>query len=158
MCRFGGSQTVSDYSIYVLFNEERVFSDCRTIINCADDEEAIRVAEQWVDLHDVELWQSNRFITRFIPRREHIDFSASRFTTGAPEVGSRPCPRQVGRSGALRQCLAPRIQRPELARKVEWGLALPLRPPQGYQMPVGPYARRCAARAEAQRRLAQARY
>jgi hypothetical protein len=31
------------------------------------------VAEQWVDLHDVELWQSNRFITRFIPRHEHID-------------------------------------------------------------------------------------
>jgi hypothetical protein len=75
MCRFGGSQTVSDYSIYVLYNEEQVFSDYRTIINCADDEEAIQVAEQWVDLHDVELWQSNRFITRFIPRREHIDLS-----------------------------------------------------------------------------------
>ena len=73
MCRFGGSQTVSDYSIYVLYDEE-VFSD-RTTISCADDEEAIRVAEQWVDLHDVELWQSNRFITRFIPRREHIDLS-----------------------------------------------------------------------------------
>jgi len=71
MCRFGGSQTVSDYSIYVLYDEQ-VFSD-RTTISCADDEEAIRVAEQWVDLHDVELWQSNRFITRFIPRREHID-------------------------------------------------------------------------------------
>ena len=73
MCRFGGSQTVSDYSIYVLYDEQ-VFSD-RTTISCADDEEAIRVAEQWVDLHDVELWQSNRFITRFIPRREHIDLS-----------------------------------------------------------------------------------
>ena len=71
MCRFGGSQTVSDYSVYVLYDEQ-VFSD-RTTISCADDEEAIRVAEQWVDLHDVELWQSNRFITRFIPRREHID-------------------------------------------------------------------------------------
>jgi len=71
MCRFGGSQTVSDYSIYVLYDEQ-VFSD-RTTISCADDEDAIRVAEQWVDLHDVELWQSNRFITRFIPRREHID-------------------------------------------------------------------------------------
>jgi hypothetical protein len=72
MCRFGGSQTVSDYSIYVLYNEEQLFSDR---INCADDEEAIRVAEQWVDLHDVELWQSNRFITRFVPRHEHIDLS-----------------------------------------------------------------------------------
>ena len=36
---------MSDYSIYVLFDEEQVLSDCRTIINCADDEEAIRVAE-----------------------------------------------------------------------------------------------------------------
>jgi hypothetical protein len=67
-----GRQTVSDYSIYVLFDEERVLSDCRTTINCADDEEAIRVAKQWVDLHDVELWQSNRFITRFTPLSEHI--------------------------------------------------------------------------------------
>jgi hypothetical protein len=57
---------VSDYSIYVLFDEELVLSDCSTIISCADDEEAIRVAEQWVDLYDVELWQSNRFITRFL--------------------------------------------------------------------------------------------
>jgi hypothetical protein len=63
---------VSDYSIYVLFDEELVLSDCRTIISCADDEEAIRVAEQWVDLHDVELWQNNRFITRFTPQPEHI--------------------------------------------------------------------------------------
>lgn len=63
---------MSDYSIYVLFDEELVPSDCSTIISCADDEEAIRVAEQWVDLHDVELWQSNRFITRFSPRPEHI--------------------------------------------------------------------------------------
>ena len=63
---------MSDYSIYVLFDEELVLSDCSTIISCADDEEAIRVAEQWVDLHDVELWQSNRFITRFSPRPGHI--------------------------------------------------------------------------------------
>ena len=32
---------MSDYSIYVLFDEEQVLSDRRTIINCADDEEAI---------------------------------------------------------------------------------------------------------------------
>ena len=73
-----GRQTVSDYSIYVLFDEERVLSDCRTTINCADDEEAIRVAKQWVDLHDVELWQSNRFITRFTPLSEHITLTGFR--------------------------------------------------------------------------------
>ena len=43
---------MSDYSIYVLFDEEQVLSDRRNIINCTDDEEAIRAAEQWVDLHE----------------------------------------------------------------------------------------------------------
>ena len=62
---------MSDYSIYVLFDEERCF-ETAAIIDCSDDEEAIRMAEQWVDLHDVELWQSNRFITRFTPLPEHI--------------------------------------------------------------------------------------
>ena len=57
---------MSDYSVYVLFDEERCFQTA-AIIDCSDDGEAIRMAEQWVDLHDVELWQSNRFITRFTP-------------------------------------------------------------------------------------------
>jgi hypothetical protein len=64
---------------------------------------------------------------------------------GEPEVGSRACARLAGRLGAFPQWWVPRAQRPELSRKVEWGLALPWRPPQGYQMPVWPYARRCAA-------------
>ena len=38
---------MSDYSIYVLFDEEREFSDCHTTINCADDEEAIGRRRNW---------------------------------------------------------------------------------------------------------------
>jgi hypothetical protein len=59
--------TMSEYSIYTITNEERHFSGSCTIINCADDKEAIQAAEQWVDLHDVELWENSRFITRFHP-------------------------------------------------------------------------------------------
>ena len=58
---------MSDYSVYVLFDEEQVLSDCRTTINCADDEEAIRVAKQWVDLHDVELCRAT-VLSRDLPR------------------------------------------------------------------------------------------
>jgi hypothetical protein len=55
----------------------------------------------------------------------------------APQVGSKACIRQAGRSGAFPQCLAPTAQRPELSRSVETGLAPPWRPPQGYQMQSG---------------------
>jgi hypothetical protein len=68
---FGG-QTMSEYSIYTITHDEQSFSDSCAIIHCADDEEAIQTAEQWVDLHDVELWESNRFITRFSPTNLHM--------------------------------------------------------------------------------------
>jgi hypothetical protein len=74
---------MSDYNIYVLFDEERCFQTA-AVIDCSDDEEAIRMAELWVDLHDVELWQSNRFITRFTPLLEHIA------STGSGRYGASP--------------------------------------------------------------------
>ena len=67
----------SEYSLYTIMHDERHFSECCTIINCADDEEAIQAAEQWVGLHDVELWESNRFITRFHPSNLQIFDSRS---------------------------------------------------------------------------------
>jgi hypothetical protein len=70
-CRLRG-QTMSEYSIYTITHDERSFSDSCAIVHCADDEEAIQTAEQWVDLHDVELWESNRFITRFSPTNLHM--------------------------------------------------------------------------------------
>ena len=71
ICRLRG-QTMSEYSIYTITHDERSFSDSCAIVHCADDEEAIQTAEQWVDLHDVELWESNRFITRFSPTNLHM--------------------------------------------------------------------------------------
>ena len=63
---------MSDYSIYVLFDEEREFSDCRTTINCADDEEAIRVAKQWVGCRRAFCWNS---MWRNLQRHEVIESS-----------------------------------------------------------------------------------
>jgi hypothetical protein len=71
ICRLRG-QTMSEYGIYTITHDEQSFSDSCAIIHCADDEEAIQTAEQWVDLHDVELWESNRFITRFSPTNLHM--------------------------------------------------------------------------------------
>jgi hypothetical protein len=62
--RFRGSGQMSEYSIYTITDEDRQFSQSCTVVHCADDVEAIEAAAQWVDLNDVELWESNRFITR----------------------------------------------------------------------------------------------
>jgi hypothetical protein len=56
-----------EYSIYTITDEDLQFSECCTVVHCADDKEALQAAAQWVDLHDVELWESNRFITRLHP-------------------------------------------------------------------------------------------
>jgi hypothetical protein len=57
-------RAMSEYSIYTITDEDRQFSQSCTVVHCADDVEAIEAAAQWVDTHDVELWESNRFITR----------------------------------------------------------------------------------------------
>ena len=57
-------RAMSEYSIYTITDEDRQFSQSCTVVHCADDVEAIETAAQWVDMHDVELWESNRFITR----------------------------------------------------------------------------------------------
>ena len=59
-----GGRAMSEYSIYTITNEDRQFSESCTVVHCADDIEAIEAAAQWVDMHDIELWESNRFITR----------------------------------------------------------------------------------------------
>ena len=55
---------MSEYSIYTITDEDRQFSQSCTVVHCADDVEAIEAAAQWLDIHDIELWESNRFITR----------------------------------------------------------------------------------------------
>ena len=58
---------MSEYSIYTITDDDRQFSKSCTIVHCADDDEAIREAVQWVNSYDVEVWESNRFITRLRP-------------------------------------------------------------------------------------------
>ena len=55
---------MSEYSIYTITDEDRQFSESCTIVPCANDDEAIQEAARWVDSYDVEVWESNRFITR----------------------------------------------------------------------------------------------
>jgi hypothetical protein len=65
--RIAGVCAMSEYSIYTITDEDRQFSESCTIVRCADDREAIREAARWVDSYDVEVWESNRFITRLHP-------------------------------------------------------------------------------------------
>ena len=55
---------MSEYSIYTITDEDRQFSESCTIVRCANDDEAFLEAARWVDSYDVEVWESNRFITR----------------------------------------------------------------------------------------------
>jgi hypothetical protein len=71
--RLRGSDAMSEYSIYTITEEDRQFSESCTIVHCADDVEAIEAAAQWVDMHDVELWESNRFITRLPASNVQMD-------------------------------------------------------------------------------------
>jgi hypothetical protein len=58
---------MAKYCIYTITDEERHFAGSRSIINCADDKEALRAAKQWVDFFDVELWEGSRFVARLHP-------------------------------------------------------------------------------------------
>jgi hypothetical protein len=49
---------MSEYSIYTIKDEDRQFSESCTVVHCVDDVEAIEAAAQWVDLHDVEVGES----------------------------------------------------------------------------------------------------
>lgn len=39
-------------------------------LSCADEKEAIQSAKQFIDGHDLELWQRDRLITRFAAKRD----------------------------------------------------------------------------------------
>ena len=64
---------MSEYSIYTITDEDRQFSQSCTVVHCADDVEAIEAAAQWLDIHDIELWESpshpfRRRLTRGAPQ------------------------------------------------------------------------------------------
>ena len=59
---------MSEYSIYTITDEDRQFSEFGAPSFAAPmTDEAIQEAARWVDSYDVEVWESNRFITRLHP-------------------------------------------------------------------------------------------
>jgi hypothetical protein len=52
-----------EYRVYIIGSDGHFQSS--VALECADDEEATRKAEQLVDGHDVELWQRARKIAKF---------------------------------------------------------------------------------------------
>ena len=52
-----------EYRAYIVGSDGR-FSDFR-VIECVDDDEAMELARQLVDGHDIELWQRARKIATF---------------------------------------------------------------------------------------------
>jgi hypothetical protein len=52
-----------EYRVYVIGSDGHFQSS--QALECADDDEATRQAEQLVDGHDIELWQRARKIARF---------------------------------------------------------------------------------------------
>ena len=49
------------YQLYQLDAQEQI-EDLTAVLRCHDDEEAIRIVEQLVDGHDVEIWDRSRLI------------------------------------------------------------------------------------------------
>jgi hypothetical protein len=54
---------VQDYSLYILRRSGRLVREIE--VECANDADAIDLAQQLVDGYDVELWQLDRMIGRF---------------------------------------------------------------------------------------------
>jgi hypothetical protein len=52
-----------DYRVYIIGSDGHFFDSVQ--LECADDTEAKKLAQQLVDGHDVELWQRARKIFRF---------------------------------------------------------------------------------------------
>jgi len=52
-----------EYRIYTL-NDRNKISGPPQDITCENDQEAIQQAKQWLDGHDVEVWQGARVVVR----------------------------------------------------------------------------------------------
>jgi hypothetical protein len=65
-----GSQQMQEYRAYIIGLDGHVQS--RVDIRCDDEAEAIMLARQLVDGHDVELWQLDRQIETFRHTSERL--------------------------------------------------------------------------------------
>jgi hypothetical protein len=57
---------LTDYRIFVIGDDNHIMK--RIEIDCADDDAAILSGQQYIDGHDIELWQRDRRIARFDTR------------------------------------------------------------------------------------------
>jgi hypothetical protein len=57
---------MTDYRVYIIGDDDHIMT--RIDLDCADDSVAIDSARQFIDGHDVELWQRDRRIARFDSR------------------------------------------------------------------------------------------
>jgi hypothetical protein len=58
------------YRIYTV-GSDGLFSSAQ-FLECVDEQEAIQKARQFVDGHDVELWDGDRFVARFPRDRPEV--------------------------------------------------------------------------------------
>jgi hypothetical protein len=54
---------MSDYRAFIIGSDCRIQKSIE--LDCADDAEAIEKAKQFVDGHDIELWQRERRVAKF---------------------------------------------------------------------------------------------
>jgi hypothetical protein len=59
---------MTDYRVYIIGDDDHIMG--RIDIDCADDNAAIESAKQYIDGHDIELWQRDHRIARFDMRPE----------------------------------------------------------------------------------------
>jgi hypothetical protein len=59
-----GVAIMPEYRIFVVESDSYITQPPQ-IVECADDQEAIQYAKQFIDGRDVELWQKSRCVVRF---------------------------------------------------------------------------------------------
>jgi hypothetical protein len=57
-----------EYCIYTITDKKRHYFGPLRTIHCADDEKAIQAAGQYLDFHELEIWEHDRFIARLHPK------------------------------------------------------------------------------------------
>jgi hypothetical protein len=59
---------MTDYRVYVIGTDGHFVKAVE--LDRASDSAAIETAEQFIDGHDLEVWQGDRFIIRLVPREK----------------------------------------------------------------------------------------
>jgi hypothetical protein len=61
---------MSDYRVYIIGSDGHFLKAIQ--LDCRDDSAAIESAKQFIDGHDIELWQRDRRIARFDSRHQRL--------------------------------------------------------------------------------------